>query len=136
MEATVADLKAEIKEYNYKVLTGGDDAVAARALHKATIWAKAKVMAARGSFDPGAEINREIVLKRAQYELYSYAENEAVAQDKKEDAMELLRAAYGDAVDAAGYQAGSGGGGVSQSPLATGSVRRGRTGHDGSHDFP
>lgn len=137
MEATVADLKAEIKEYNYRVLTGGDDAVAVRALEKATIWAKAKVIAARGSFDPASEINREIVLKRALYELYSHAENEPVAQDKKEDAMELLRAAYGDAVDAAGYQAGSGGGGVSQSPLATGSVRRGRIhGDDGSHDLP
>lgn len=108
MALTVSDLKVELKEYNYKMLTGGDDDVAARALQRAVIWAKAKVIAASGSFDPDTEINREIVLKRALYELYSHAENEAVASDKREDALELLRAVYGSGVDSAGYQAGGG----------------------------
>jgi hypothetical protein len=137
MAATVNDLKGEIKDYNYKVLTSGDDAVAARALEKATLWAQAKVIAAQGFFDPDVAINREIVLKRALYELYSHAENESVAQDKKEDAMELLRAAYGNSIDAAGYQAGAAGGGTSQSPVAIGSVKKGRLGHvDERHDYP
>lgn len=101
---TVSDLKAEIKLYNYNVLTGGDDALALRAIHKATIWCEAKVIATGSTFDPTLPINREIVLKRALYELYSYAENEEVARDKREDALEMLKAAYGDAVDSAGYQ--------------------------------
>jgi hypothetical protein len=107
MSVTVADLKKEIAAYNYDLLTGEDDTVAERAIQKAVIWAKAKVTAASGYFDEESEVNRQIVIKRTLYELYSYAENEAVAQDKKEDAMELLRAVYGDAVDSAGYQGGS-----------------------------
>ena len=128
MSVTVEDLKAEIKTYNYEVLTDGDSTVAQRAIEKATIWAKAKVVAASGTFDEDAEVNRQIVIKRALYELYSYAENENVAQDKKEDAMELLRAVYGDAIDANGYQSG----GDKPSSLATGSVRPGRI----SKEFP
>lgn len=120
---TASDLKAEIKDYNYQMLTGGDDAVAVRAVEKATLWAMAKVIATGRTFD-ASPINRAIVLKRALYELYSYGENEAVAQDKKEDALELLRAAYGSAVDAAGYSAA--GGGVSQTPLPAGSVVPGK----------
>lgn len=99
MAITVATLKGELKGYNYKMLTGDDDQVASRAIEKAVIWAKAKVIAVAGVFDPETEINRELVLKRALYELYSYAENEAVAQDKREDALELLKAAYGSGVD-------------------------------------
>ena len=99
---TVENLKGELKDYNYKMLTGGDDSVASRAIEKAVIWAKAKVIVVAGVFNPDTEINRELVLKRALYELYSYAENEAVAQDKKEDALELLKAAYGSSVDVSG----------------------------------
>lgn len=117
MALSVSDLKIELKDYNYRMLTGGDDDVAARALQRAVIWAKAKVIAACGSFDPDTEINREIVLKRALYELYSHAENEAVASDKREDALELLRAVYGSGIDSAGYQAG-GGGDAQSSPSA------------------
>jgi len=111
---TVSDLKAEIKTYNYTVLTGGDDDIALRAIHKATMWCEAKVIAAGSAFDPALPINREIVIKRALYELYSYAENEEVARDKREDALEMLRAAYGDAVDSSGYQSG---GAAVQNPL-------------------
>jgi hypothetical protein len=120
MSVTVEDLKAEIKSYNYKVLTDGDSTVAQRAIEKATIWAKAKVVAASGYFDKESEVNKQIVIKRALYELYSYAENEAVAQDKKEDAMELLKAVYGDSIDATGYQSAG-----EKSPVATGSIRPG-----------
>jgi hypothetical protein len=119
---TVSDLKAEIKIYNYNVLTGGDDDIAGRAIHKATMWCEAKVVAAGAVFDPSLPINREIVIKRALYELYSYAENEEVARDKREDALEMLRAAYGDAVDASGYQGGS----VQQNPIPAVSFKKGR----------
>lgn len=119
---TYEDLKKELTDYNYKVLTGGDDSVASRCIEKATIWAKAKVIQAAGTFDATTTINREIVLKRALYELYAFAENEEVARDKKEDAFELLKAAYGNAVDGAGYTAG---GSVEQKPIPTGAVKRG-----------
>lgn len=120
MSVTVDDLRSEIKEYNLKVLADGDSAVVQRAIEKAVIWAKAKVIAASGFFDEETDINRLIVIKRALYELYSYAENEQVAQDKKEDAMELLRAAYGDAIDSSGYQGDS-----AKSSIPTGAVKSG-----------
>lgn len=114
----VNDLRNELKEYNYKMLTGGDDDVAVRALHKAEIWCRAKVIAVAGSFDPESQINREIVLKRALYELYAFADNEGVAHDKREDALELLRAAYGSGIESGGYQQGASDGGTQGSPLA------------------
>lgn len=124
MGITVEELKEDISSYNYDVLTGGDDAVAQRALDKAVIWAKAKVIQAKGQYEESNEILRLAVIKRALYELYSAAENEAVADDKKEDAMELLRAYSGNAVDASGYTSGQS---VSQCPLPTGAVRPCRT---------
>lgn len=108
MAATLKDLREELKSYNFDVLTKQDDAVATRALEKATLWAKAKIEMTGAAFDPDLPIVREIVLKRALYELYSYAENEQVASDKKEDAMELLKAAYGPSVDGTGYSSGAG----------------------------
>ncbi len=104
---TVEDIKQDIREYNYRMITNGDDSIAERAIKRATLWCKAKVQAYGATFTD-TDINREIVLKRALYELYSYAENEAVAEDKKEDAMELLKAAY-TGVDATGYTSGQGG---------------------------
>lgn len=121
MGISVQDLKDEIKDYNYEVLTGGDDTVAQRCIDKAEVWAKAKLIQAKAVYDEADEILRLAVIKRALYELYSVAENEAVAADKKEDAMELLRARYGNAVDATGYTTGSV---TAQSPLATGAVKR------------
>lgn len=122
MSVTIQDLKGEIKEYNYKTLTGGDDDLAQRALDKAVIWAKAKIVAACGTFDENDEINKLVVIKRALYELYSAAENEGVAQDKKQDAHELLVAKYGNAVDSAGYAGST----EQRTPIATGAVVRGK----------
>ncbi len=104
---TVDDIKQDMRDYNYKEITKGNDSVVERAIKRAALWCKAKVLAMGASFDD-TDINREIVLKRALYELYSYAESEAVAEDKKEDAMELLKAAYGG-VDTAGYNSDGGG---------------------------
>lgn len=117
MSVTVEDLKKEIKDYNLRVITDGDSTVVQRAIEKAVVWAQAKVTAASGSFDEGKEVNRLIVIKRALYELYSYAENESVAQDKREDALELLKAVYGDAIDA---------GDGERSPIPTGAVNSGK----------
>lgn len=114
------DLKKEIKDYNYKVLTSGDDSIAERCIEKAEIWARAKVIATKATFEDN-DINRQIVKKQALYELYSYAENEEVARDKKEDAIELLRAAYGNAIDAAGFNSQA-----AQSALPAGAIKPGK----------
>ena len=121
-DITIEDLRNEFKDYNWEVLTGGDESLAMRALDKAETWAKAKIIQACGIYEDKDPITRLAVLKRASYELYSMAENEAVAQDKKDDAMELLRAKYGSSVDASGYPVGSS---VNQNPIALGAIVNG-----------
>lgn len=124
MGVTVEDLKNEIKDYNYSILTDGDDSVAKRAIEKGELWVKGKIIQANGLYDDGNGIIRLIIIKRALYELYSYAENESVAEDKKEDAMELLKAYYGSSVDTSGYAAS---GASSQTPLPAGAIRNGNS---------
>ncbi len=95
---TIDDIKKELKEYNLRVLTGGDDEVIQRCLDKAVIWVKAKVRNCAEDVDFEDEVIKQVVIKRTLYELYSFAENEEIAKDKKEDALELLRALYGDCI--------------------------------------
>ena len=99
MDLTVDDLRTQLKSYNYDTLTGGDDSVAQSCIDKAVIWAKAKLKNCGAELDLDDEVLREAVLKRALYELYSYAENEQLAADKKDDALELMRSYLGDCID-------------------------------------
>ncbi|RUM88399.1 MAG: hypothetical protein DSZ24_03785 [Thermodesulfatator sp.] len=99
MAVTLEELKAELSPRIYRVLTDGEDAVAERALVKARAWVVAQYKRCGREPDLEDEIVREAVLKRALYELYSYAENEKVARDKKEDARELLEGVLGDCVE-------------------------------------
>ena len=115
---TSDDLARDVKGYSWDVLTDGNPGVAERCISKARVWLMAKMKAARGVYDEDDEIQRLILIKRALYELYSHAEQEAVAQDKKEDAMELLKAHLGSAVDSSGYQAGG-----TSTPLPCGAIR-------------
>ncbi len=92
---TVNELKAELTDYNYQMLTQGDDGVAERAIEKATIWLKAKFAKCGKEPDWEDSLIKEALLKRALYELYSYAEQEEKAKDKKEDAEVLLRGVIG-----------------------------------------
>lgn len=119
MAVTADDLVKEVKGYNWDLLTDGNPEVAERSLDKARIWLRAKMIAAKGAYNEEDEIQRLILLKRALYELYSYAEQEAVAEDKKEDAMELLKAYLGSSVDSSGYMAGA-----SQTPLPCGAIKK------------
>ncbi len=86
---SVEDLKKSLKKYNYEILTDGDDEVALRAIESANIWLLAKLEQA--GCEVSSKIFNAIIEKRALYELYSYAESEEVARDKKEDALELLK---------------------------------------------
>ncbi len=96
---TIADLKKEIKKYNYDVLTGSDDSVGTDCIGKANIWIIAKLRKCGVVVDFDDSVVKLAVIKRALYELYAYAENEDIALDKKEDAIELLRAYFGDCID-------------------------------------
>lgn len=96
---TVEQLKKQIKEYNFEILTGGDDQIAVDCIRKAEIWIRAKLRKCGVEPDFTDEVDKEALIKRALYELYSFAENEEVARDKKEDAIDLLKAKYGNCVD-------------------------------------
>lgn len=91
---TVDDLKAEIKGYSLDVLTDGNDDVVIGALETSRVWVKARLAGAGIVFDPDLEdsdeVVRRIVVSYALYRLYSYAEQEGVASDKKSDAAELM----------------------------------------------
>ena len=96
---TLEDLKGELSERAYRMLTQGDDAVAQRALDRARVWVVAQFVRCGATPDFENEIVREALLKRALYELYSFRENERVARDKKEDARELLEGLLGECVE-------------------------------------
>jgi len=93
---TIDELKKELTSYNYEMLTQGDDSVAQRALDKAVIWVKARFAKCGKEPDFENQLVKEAVLKRALYELYSYAEQEEKAKDKKEDASHLLEGLIGN----------------------------------------
>lgn len=90
MAVTLNDLKAELKANTFGMLTGGSDAVGERCLDKARIWLRARLTEVEVEPDEEDDVVREILLKYALYELYSYAEQESVAVDKKDDALELI----------------------------------------------
>lgn len=89
---TLEELKAEFKTHAYNMLTGGNDAVATRALERSRVWLTARLTEVGLSPDEEDAVVREIILKYAAYELHSFAEQEAVAKDKKDDALELIGA--------------------------------------------
>ncbi len=88
---SIEDFKKEIKDYNLNMLTGGDVSVIQRSIDKAVAWIKAKSKVDNFVIDFDDPIIDEVLLKRGLYELYSYAENELIAKDKKQDAYELLK---------------------------------------------
>lgn len=93
---TVLDLKADVKSYTWEVITENDDAVGAGALDKARLWLRARLNGAGIDFNPTAEdtdpVIARIIIAYALYQLYSYADQESVAADKKADALELIGA--------------------------------------------
>jgi hypothetical protein len=92
---TVEDLKGDVGENAYRMLTNDDDTVAQRAIEKAIIWVKAKFAKCGKEPDFNSEFVLEAILKRAAYELWSMSEAEGKAEDKKEDAEVLLEAVLG-----------------------------------------
>lgn len=93
---TVDDLKEDVGEKTYRMLTQDDDTVAERAIEKAVIWVKAKFAKCGKKPNFNSELVLEAILKRATYELWSMSEAEGKAEDKKEDAEILIEAVLGD----------------------------------------
>lgn len=114
MSITITEIKAELTERNYRMLTQGDDSIAERAITKAKGWVLSRFRSYGGDPDWEDEIVREATIKRALYELYAYAENEKVAADKRQDAIDLLGGILGTNKDDA-----------SDGKVATGSVKSG-----------
>lgn len=88
---TPADIAQAMSPQTYQML-GGDEA-AERALARARVWLTAR-LAEVGvtSISEDDPVLAQALLKYALYELYSASEQEAVALDKKQDALELLKA--------------------------------------------
>jgi hypothetical protein len=92
---TTSDLKKELTAQDYGTMTFGDEEVAERAIRKAAIWAYGKVKSTGHEYDENSEVIRDIVLKRAVYELFSYLALESRAKAKEEDAADLIQSYFG-----------------------------------------
>lgn len=93
---TVAELKQELPAQDFRTFTLGDDSVAERALEKAVIWVRGKVLSTGRVYDPAVDaVARECVFKRAVYELFSFVGAEARAKLKLRDLEDLMEAYFG-----------------------------------------
>ena len=98
-EIILVDLEKEVGSYNYKTLKGTERAD--RCITKAVIWLTTRYLFCSRDpvkIDYENKTIKEIIAKRACYELYSMGDQEEKALDKKEDALELLAGILGDRV--------------------------------------
>jgi hypothetical protein len=116
MAVTVDDVKRDSTPQDYLTLTLGDDANAERALEKAVIWTKGKILSTGNSFEEDNEVVKQIVVTRALYELYFFVGYPEKARAKEEDAADLIESYFGSIktkADKAVAEAGPAGGAVS-----------------------
>jgi hypothetical protein len=92
----VNDLKRDLTPQDYDTLTLGDSANAKRAIEKAVIWAKGKILSTGNAFDEGNEAVKQIVVTRALYELYFFVGFPEKARAREEDAADLIESYFGD----------------------------------------
>ena len=93
---TKQPLKKEITPEDFRSTSYDDKEVAERSIRKAVIWAYGKVASTGNKYDETNEVIRDIVLKRAVYELYSYIGQENKAKMKEEDAADLIETYFGN----------------------------------------
>jgi hypothetical protein len=93
---TIADLKKELTAEDYNTLSFDDKETAGRAIRKAAIWVYGKVKSTGNKYDENDEVIRDIVLKRAVYELFSYVGKESRAKAKEQDAADLIETYFGN----------------------------------------
>jgi hypothetical protein len=92
---TIDDLKKELTAQDFSTASFDDKDVAERAIHKAVIWVYGKVKSTGNEYDETDEVIRDIVLKRAVYELFSYIGQESRAKAKEQDAADLIETYFG-----------------------------------------
>ena len=92
---TIDDLKKELTAQDYNTMSFDDKDVAERAIRKAVIWVYGKIRTTGNTYDETDEVIRDIVLKRAVYELFSYLGIESRAKAKEEDAADLIETYFG-----------------------------------------
>jgi hypothetical protein len=92
---SVDDLKQDLTPQDYDTLTLGDEANAGRAIEKAVIWAKGKILSTGNAFDEGGEVVKQIVITRALYELYFFVGYPEKARAREEDAADLIESYFG-----------------------------------------
>lgn len=93
---TIGDLKKELTAQDFNTASFDDKEVAERAIHKAVIWTYGKVKSTGNEYDEKNDVIKDIVLKRAVYELFSYLGIESRAKAKEEDAADLIETYYGN----------------------------------------
>jgi hypothetical protein len=117
---SVKELKRDITPQDYLTLTLGDEANAARAIEKAAVWAKGKVLSTGNPFSEDNKVIRQIIVTRALYELWFFVGYPDRAKAKEEDAADLIESYFGSIKtkhDGAGSDTGPAGGAVTVPPL-------------------
>ena len=96
MAVSVEDIKKAVTRQEYLTLTAGDDGNALRALERASLWVKGKILSTGNEFDEDNEVIKTAVITRSVYELFSFVGFESRAKQKAEDARELLESYFGN----------------------------------------
>jgi len=92
---TINDLKGEMNPDDLRTVSYADEAVMKRAIDKAVIWVYGKVASTGNKYDEANDVIKDIVLKRAVYELFSYIGSESRAKSKEQDAADLIETYFG-----------------------------------------
>ncbi|MDR2048925.1 MAG: hypothetical protein LBP69_05675 [Treponema sp.] len=95
MAVTVNDVQRDITPQDYQTLSLGNDANAERAIEKAVVWAKGKILSTGNAFDDTNEVVKQIIVTRALYELYFFVGYPEKARAKEEDAADLIESYFG-----------------------------------------
>lgn len=95
MAVTIDDIKDNMQDC--EMVTQGDDNIIVRCLHHASVHVDAVVSTADKVI--GESIRDAVVIKRTIYEMYIYSSDFQQAQEYKEDANTMLKAALGIAED-------------------------------------
>jgi hypothetical protein len=119
--ASIEELKRDVTPQDYLTLTLGDDANAGRAIEKAVIWAKGKILSTGNSFNEDDAVVRQVIVTRALYELWFFVGYPEKARSKEEDAADLIESYFGAIKtkhdDGTGNNPGPAGGAVVVPPL-------------------
>jgi len=117
-------LQQDLTPQDYLTLTLGDDANAERAIEKAAVWSKGKILSTGGGYDEENDVVKQIISARALYELYFFVGYPEKARQKAEDAADLIKTYFGNIKtkyddDTSGSQGpyGPQGGAVKETPL-------------------